>query len=40
MSYLKVQRLKKEAKLLSKREEDAGYDLYGIYDQDYKLLNP
>ena len=40
MPYLKVKRLKKEAKLLSKREEDAGYDLYGIYDQDYKLLNP
>jgi len=40
MSYLKVKKMKKEAVLLSKREEDAGYDLYGVYEQDYKILYP
>lgn len=40
MSYLKVKKLKKQAKMLSKRKEDAGYDIYGIYEQDYKVLNP
>ncbi len=40
MSYLKVKRVKKEAVLLSKRKEDAAYDIYGVFEQDYKLLNP
>lgn len=40
MSYLKVKRLKKQAVLLSKRKEDAAYDIYWLFEQDYKLLNP
>lgn len=40
MSYLKVKKLKKEAKLLTKREEDAGYDIYWIFEKDYEILNP
>lgn len=38
--YLKVKRLNDKAILPSKRNEDAGYDLYGIFDEDPKFLFP
>lgn len=38
--YLKVKLLHKEAKLPEKRDEDAGYDLYGIYENEFELMMP
>lgn len=38
--YLKVKRLHERAVLPSKRSEDAGFDLYGIFDEDPKFLYP
>jgi len=37
--YFKVKRLSEEAILPSKRDEDAGYDLYGIFDEDFLILD-
>lgn len=36
--YFKVKRLDSRAKLPSKREEDAGYDLYALFDEEVKIL--
>ncbi len=38
--YFKVKRLDKKAILPNKRDEDAGYDLYAIIEDEYKILNP
>ena len=38
--YLKVKKLNKNAILPNKRDEDAGYDLYGVFDEDPKFLFP
>jgi dUTP pyrophosphatase len=38
--YFKVKKLDKRAIIPSKRDEDAGYDLYAIIDEDYKILEP
>jgi len=38
--YLKVKKINKNAKSLSKRNEDAGYDLYGIFKENFVILNP
>jgi len=38
MVYLKVKKLKEEAVILSKREEDAGYDIYGLLENDFLIL--
>ena len=38
--YLKVKKLKQQAQVPSKKEEDAGYDIYGIFDEDFKILEP
>lgn len=38
--FFKVKRLSKEARLPEKRDEDAGYDLYAVIEEDCKLLNP
>lgn len=36
--YLRVKKLHSKAIIPSKREEDAGFDLYAIYEEDYKIL--
>ncbi len=36
--YFKVKKLDSRAIVPSKREEDAGYDLYAIFDEDIKIL--
>ncbi len=38
--YLKVKKLKKDAVVPSKREEDAGYDLYAVFEEDPIFLFP
>ena len=38
--FFKVKLLHKKAILPSKRDEDAGYDVYGIFDEDPKFLFP
>lgn len=38
--FLKIKRLNEKAILPSKRDEDAGYDVYGIFDEDPKFLYP
>lgn len=40
MSYIKVKKLRKEAVILSKRDEDAAYDIYWVFEKDCFLLNP
>lgn len=37
---MKVKKLKEDAKIPFKREEDAGYDIYGVFDEEFKLLKP
>lgn len=36
--YFKVKKLDSSAIVPSKREEDAGYDFYGLFDSDYQIL--
>jgi dUTP pyrophosphatase len=36
--FLKVKKFKESAIIPSKRKEDAAYDLYGIFDEDFVLL--
>lgn len=38
--FLKVRRLDKRATLPSKRDEDAGYDLYAVLEEDFFLFKP
>lgn len=38
--YLKVKRLNEKAILPSKRDEDAGYDVYGLFEEDAVFLKP
>lgn len=38
--FFKVKKLKEEAIIPSKRQEDAAYDLYAIFDEDFKILMP
>jgi len=38
--YFKVKRLGDDVKLPSKRDEDAGYDLYAYIDEEYLILKP
>ena len=38
--YLKVKKVRKEAKLPSKRVEDACFDLYGCFEDEAKFLYP
>ena len=38
--FLKVKRLDKRAILPSKRDEDAGYDLYAVLDEDFFIFKP
>lgn len=38
--YLKIKRLHDKAILPSKRDEDAGYDVYGVFEEDPKFLYP
>lgn len=38
--YLKVKRLNQRAILPSKRDEDAGYDVYGLFEDDAVFLKP
>ncbi|MFP4402703.1 MAG: dUTP diphosphatase [Candidatus Nanoarchaeia archaeon] len=38
--FLKVKKLDPRAKIPSKRSEDAGYDLYALYDKEYVILRP
>jgi len=40
MSYIKVKKLNSKAKLLTKREEDAWYDLYWIFENNFEILYP
>lgn len=40
MWYFKVKKIKEQAIVPSKRQEDAWYDLYWIYENDYKIFNP
>jgi len=40
LPYFKVKRLNSEVKLPSKREEDAGFDLYGFIEEEYLILKP
>ena len=35
---MKVKKLREGAKIPSKREEDAAYDIYGIFEEDFKIL--
>ncbi len=37
---MKIKKLKEEAIIPSKREEDAGYDFYSIFEEDFKLFMP
>lgn len=36
--FLKIKKFKENAIIPSKRKEDAGYDLYGIFEDDFVLL--
>jgi dUTP pyrophosphatase len=38
--FLKVKRLDSRAKIPSKRNEDAGFDLYALVDEKYVVLKP
>lgn len=38
--YFKVKKLKTGAKVPSKRPEDAGYDIYGVFEENFKLFMP
>jgi dUTP pyrophosphatase len=38
--YFKIKLLNKQAFLPSKRDEDAGFDLYAIHEEDFFLLKP
>lgn len=38
--YFKVKRVRDGAKIPSKREEDGGYDLYGVFEKDFQILMP
>lgn len=38
--YLRVKRLHSKAIIPAKREEDAGFDLYAVYEEEYKVLKP
>lgn len=38
--YFKVKKVKEGAKVPSKRSEDAGYDLYCVYEEDFKIMRP
>ena len=38
--YFKVKKLKEGAIVPSKREEDAGYDLYGVFEESFQILQP
>lgn len=38
--FLKIKRLNENAIMPSKRDEDAGYDLYGIFEEDFFILKP
>lgn len=38
--YLKVKKLKDNAVIPSKREEDAGFDLYGVFEENFQILMP
>ncbi len=40
METLYFARLRPDAVIPSKREEDAGYDIYAAFDEDYLLLRP
>ena len=37
--YFKVKKLDSNAIIPSKREEDAGYDFYGLFGSDYQIFN-
>lgn len=37
---LKIKRLDRRAVLPLKRDEDAGFDLYALYDENYHILKP
>ena len=36
--YMKVKKLDEKAIIPSKRDEDVGYDIYGIFEEDFKIL--
>ena len=36
--FFKVKKFKESAKVPSKRKEDAGYDIYGCFEEDFKVL--
>lgn len=38
--YFKVKKVRDGAKIPSKREEDGGYDLYGVFEKDFQILMP
>lgn len=38
--YLKIKRLNDAAILPTKRDEDAGYDVYGLFEEEAVFLNP
>ena len=38
--YLKVKQLNPKSIIPSKREEDAGYDLYGVFEEEFQVLQP
>lgn len=38
--YLKVRKIKESAIIPSKREEDAGYDVYGVFEKDPYFIYP
>ena len=38
--YLKVKKLREGAAVPTKREEDAGYDLYGVFEERFFVLMP
>lgn len=40
MTEIKFAKLHKDAKIPCKRDEDAGYDIYPAFDEDYLLLPP
>ena len=37
---IKFAKVREDAKIPSKREEDAGYDIYACFDEDYIVLEP
>lgn len=38
--YFKVKKLKKDAVIPCKRDEDAGFDLYGLFEDDFEIFMP